>query len=62
MGVELLNLSCGLLPETSPVPNFFIDPLNFISLIKCLCEEVEAKVTAGLSAPFAAQLTSQASE
>lgn len=62
MGVELLNLSCGLLPETSPVPSFFIAPLNFISLIKCLCEKVEATVTVILSAPYAAQLTSRASE
>lgn len=62
MGVESLNLSCGLLPETSPAPSFFIAPLNFISLIKCLCKKVEAKVTVSLSVPFAAQLASQASE
>lgn len=62
MGVESLNLSCGLLPETSPVPTFFIAPPSFISLIKCLCEKGEAKVTVSLSAPSAAQLTSGASE
>lgn len=50
-------------PSRNPhVPTFFIAPLNFISLIKCLCEKVEAKVTVSLSVPFAAQLASLASE